>query len=49
LAGWEEVIHLSTDRHTVLLGLARIIYMHRIWPYIRWFCCQKYRMCTPYV
>jgi len=33
----------STDTY---LGLARIIYIHRIWTYIWWFPCQKYRICT---
>ena len=35
--------------HTKILGLARTIYMHRIWPYIWWFPCQKYRTYTVYI
>jgi len=31
------------------LGLARTVYIHRIWPCIWWFPCQKYRTCTVYV
>ena len=31
------------------VGLARTVYIHRIWPYIWWFPCQKYRMCTVYI
>jgi len=31
------------------LWLARIVYIHRIWPFVRWFPCQKYRMYTVYV
>ena len=27
----------------LLVGLARTVYVHRIWPYILWFPCQKYR------
>jgi len=30
-------------------GLARTIYTHRIWPYIRWFSCQKYCIYTVYI
>ena len=25
------------------VGLARTVYVHRVWPHIRWFSCQKYR------
>jgi hypothetical protein len=33
------------------IGLARAvdIYTHRIWPYIRWFPCQKQRVYTMYI
>ena len=31
------------------LGLARTVYIHRIWPYIWWFSCQKYRIYTVYI
>jgi len=31
-----------------LLGLARTVYGHRIWPYVWWFPCSKYRMYTVY-
>ena len=43
-------ILLHRARHIHLLPLAlfvelaRILYIHRIWPYIWWFPCQKYRM-----
>ena len=35
--------------HVWYLGLAKTVYMHRIWPYIRWFPCQKYRVYTVYI
>jgi hypothetical protein len=35
--------------HTWSVGLARTVYMHRIWPYILWFPCQKYRVYTVYI
>jgi hypothetical protein len=31
------------------LGLARAVYIHRIWPYIWWFPCQNYRVYTVYI
>jgi len=31
-----------------LLGLTRTVYLHRIWPYVWWFPCLKYRMYTVY-
>jgi hypothetical protein len=31
------------------LGLARTVCMHRIWPYIWWFPCQKYRIYTVHI
>jgi len=31
------------------LGLARTVYIHRIWPYIWGFPCQKYRRYTVYI
>ena len=30
-------------------GLARTVYIHRIWPYIWWFPWQKYRIYTVYI
>jgi len=33
---------------TVYVGLARTVFVHRIWPYIWWFPCQKYRVYTVY-
>ena len=33
----------------IYLGLARTVYMHRIWPYIWWFPCQKCRIYTVYI
>jgi len=32
-----------------IVGLARTVYIHRIWLYIRWFPCQKYRIYTVYI
>ena len=31
------------------VGLTRTVYIHRIWPYIWWFPCQKYRICSVYI
>jgi len=31
------------------VGLARTVYIHRIWPYIWWCPCQKYRIYTVYI
>jgi len=31
------------------VGLARTVYMHRIWPYIWWFSCQGYRTYIVYI
>jgi len=33
----------------IYVGLARVVYIHRIWPYIWWFPCQKYRIHTVYI
>ena len=30
----------------ICVGLARTVYLHRIWPYVWWFPCQKYRIYT---
>jgi hypothetical protein len=30
------------------IGLARTVYTHRIWPYVWWIPCQKYRIYTVY-
>jgi hypothetical protein len=35
--------------NVVCVGLARTVYIHRIWPYIWWFPCQKYRIHTVYI
>jgi len=32
--------------HRIYIGLARTVYIHRIWPYIWWFSCPKYRVHT---
>jgi len=37
--GWSAV---------VCVGLARTVYLHRIWPYVWWFPCYKYRMYNVY-
>ena len=33
----------------IYVGLARTVYIHRLWPYIWWFSCQKYRIHTVYI
>jgi hypothetical protein len=33
----------------VMTRLARTVYIHRIWPYIWWFPCQKYRIYAVYI
>ena len=40
---------LSAMQTCICAGLARTVYIHRIWPYIWWFPCLKYRMCTVYI
>ena len=40
-------VYLSSTAESV--GLARTVYLHRIWPYICWFPCQKYRIYTVYI
>jgi len=40
---------LWQGNHQIYVGLARTVYMHRIWPYIWWFPCQKHRIYTVYV
>ena len=32
----------------LFVGLARNVYIHRIWPNVLWFPCQKYRIYTVY-
>ena len=34
---------------SIELGLARTVYIHRIWPYIWWFPCQIYRIYTVFI
>ena len=34
---------------TIHVGLARAVYIHRIWPYIWWSPCQNYRIYTVYI
>jgi len=33
-------------KHALCVGLARTMYLHRVWPYVWWFPCQKYRIHT---
>jgi hypothetical protein len=33
----------------IFIGLARTVYIHRIWQYLWWFPCQKYRIYTAYI
>jgi hypothetical protein len=40
---------LSHSHDAPLLGLARIVYIHRIWPYFWWFPCQNHRIYTVYI
>ena len=35
--------------HCIYVKLARTVYIHRIWPYIWRFPCQKYCICTVYI
>jgi hypothetical protein len=42
-ANWVNTVHGWS------VGLARTVYMYRIWPYIWWFPCQKYRISTVYI
>jgi hypothetical protein len=34
---------------SISLGLTRTVYVHRIWPYIWWLPCQKYRIYTVHI
>ena len=46
------IFHFTSSRRgvvTLFLGLARTVCIHRIWPYIWWFSCQKYRIYTVYI
>jgi hypothetical protein len=45
LRGWVT----AHQRVVSCLRLARIVYIHRIWPYIWLFPCQKYRVYAPYI
>jgi len=42
-------IYVTACMFFILLGLARTVYIHRIWPDIWWFPCQKYRIYTVYI
>jgi len=44
-----EVCVCVCVRYHRWLGMARTVHTHRIWPYIWWFPCQKYRICTLYI
>ena len=46
---WQGRTYGMGTRKAVLLGLARTVYMHRIWPYIWGVPCQKYRIYTVYI
>ena len=37
------------QNYKIQLGLARTVWIHRIWPYIWWFPCQIYRIYTAYI
>jgi len=41
---WAVLFAARALYHAVYIGLARTVYIHRIWPYIWWFPCQNYRM-----
>jgi hypothetical protein len=43
------ITHNGKSTDPSWLGLARTVYMHRIWPYIWWFPCQKHRIYTVYI
>jgi hypothetical protein len=34
------------DMTVIILRVARTVYLHRIWPYVWWFPCQKCRIYT---
>jgi len=40
---------LDSVCYDTLLGLARTVYIDRIWPCIWWFSCKKYRIYTVYI
>jgi hypothetical protein len=47
----KSLLHRSTvyKAYSSSLGLARTVYIRRIWPYIWWFPCQQYRIYTAYI
>jgi hypothetical protein len=42
-------LRVTVVHEHMFVGLANTVYIHRIWPYIRWFFCQKYRIHTVYI
>jgi len=45
----ESVGFLYVSRYASYIGLASTVYIHRIWPYIWWFPCWKYRIYTVHI
>jgi hypothetical protein len=39
----------ATHYDHTCLGFGKTVHVHRIWPYIWWFPCQKYRIYTVYI
>jgi hypothetical protein len=46
---WTALPVYRYARLCVWIGLVRIVCLHRIWPYIWWFPCQKYRTYTVFI
>jgi len=44
--GTQKCVYMACEHKIV--GLARTVYTQRIWPYVWWFPCQKYRIYTVY-
>jgi hypothetical protein len=45
---WPTLVRVM-QRTDLRIGLARAVYIHRIWPYIWWFPCHKYCIYTVYI
>ena len=46
---YESITFVWVVSNCLFVGLARTVYIHRIWPYIWWIPCQKYRIHTVYI
>ena len=45
----QHAVHKWLLPFSNMIGLARTVYIHRLWPYVWWFPCQNYRIYTVYI